>query len=147
MSERLTDERIDTLDAARVLPGEWAEWEEYERDGWFESFGRAIYEPLAALLTEVRERRAQDGAAMLVCDGYTAAHRERDVLRARVAELEAALRECVADNDGLFSLGVQAETWDHGSGDEAIAAKVDAEERALAILDRARAALAKGESK
>lgn len=152
MAERLTDEEIHDIG---------------KRAGIF--LGMLIAAPtvamvctreLALLLAEVRERRAQDGAARLVCEGYTATHRERDVLRTRVAELEAALRENVVVHDGWHlddcrpraaSSALSVTVQDaFGSGcDDAETHEDEGPDPwcscgGRAVRDRARAALAKG---
>lgn len=98
---------------------------------------RAFTDAAAKLLTEVRERREQDGAARLVCDGYTAAHRERDVLRTRVAELAACLREMLGTHGGVHGEGCHSEGWLDGDASDCTCGSLE-------IRDRARAALAKG---
>lgn len=148
MVERLTDEEIHDIG---------------KRAGLF--LGQVIGETtvatvctreLALLLNEVRERRAEeDCLGQLAAEVGLPRHDHAGIVRAtkardgaggrerghlaRIAELEAALRECVADNDGLFSLGVQAEEMAGGSPERQAVF-----ERVCAMQDRARAALAKG---
>ena len=141
MVERLTDDELHALEHQRL-------WSEDEQ---------------RLLLTEVRERRAEEdclgqlaaevglprhdhaGIARATKARDGAGGRERGHL-ARIAELEAALRECVEENDPhgwaeLFALGIQAEAFSATEkGDTAAMEKADA------ITDRARAALAKGET-
>lgn len=167
MAERLTDEQMALVEKAA-------------RDGFAHTSPWAVEEAILRLLTEVRERRAQekaDDAALAELDAIgemsveecnreleaagvdTAlwasstnalirACTERNAAMARIAELEACLRECVENHDATHAEDCGAER----TADEDVERDPEINGPAcdcgmLAARDRARAALSKGESK
>jgi hypothetical protein len=161
MAERLTDAQIDGFEVALQF---------------MQNRNSTHVDEARSLLTEVRERRAaeQDDAESLAeldaigamtdeeCNrelekagidvalwasstkALVKACTERNAAFARIAGLEACLRECIGAGAaiGLFDLGEEHNNLAGGSPEQIAVFHI-----ARGVFDRARAALAKGESK
>lgn len=122
MAERLTDEELNNHE--RALP-------------FLQNQNPLVVAAARSLLTEVRERRAAAHHPKN-CDTFELLVKAHD----RISELEACLRECLGDDveepAHLYTLGMNRMSAKTSEAFDA------AEAEAVAITDRARAALAKG---